>query len=260
MRLLLLTVSAAVWFATATPIVAAPSCTAQSGRQTAVLLELYTSEGCSSCPPADKWLHRLNAKGLVGERVVPLALHVDYWNDLGWQDPFSQEAFTRRQYRFAALRGKRTVYTPQFLLNGREYRRWTSGGIGRALAAINRLPARARLQLALRENSGQGFAVTGEVDVIDAARADGDVYLAVYENNLLSKVDAGENSGRTLHHDFVVRRLIGPIAVDRSGDMRLHEDVRLETAWKRRDLGVAGFVQNRRTGEILQAISLPLCF
>ena len=104
----------------------AMQCTARSSAATTALVELYTSEGCSSCPPADDWLFSLGQSGLVPDRVVPLALHVDYWNDLGWEDSYSQKTFTDRQHRLADLNRMRSVFTPQFVLNGRNLSHWHS--------------------------------------------------------------------------------------------------------------------------------------
>jgi len=234
---------------------AANTCSARSGESTTALLELYTSEGCSSCPPADQWLATLPKRGLVPQRVVPLALHVDYWNDLGWEDPYSQKIFTRRQYRSASLAGARTVYTPQFILNGDDLPHWRSLADS-AIRRINTRPARANVALTLSYGANQ-------VDVTaDGKVKNGDdhpeMYIAVYENNLVGHIDAGENRGLTLQHDFVVRRLIGPVPLD-NGAAHFTQRMVLDKEWKENDLGVAAFVQNRDNGEVLQALALPLC-
>src|SRR5512139_200416 len=100
----------------------AMQCSARSPATTTALVELYTSEGCDSCPPADRWLSSLGAKGYAPDRVVPIALHVDYWDYIGWKDPYARQAFSARQRKMAALARASLVYTPQVLLQGRDFR------------------------------------------------------------------------------------------------------------------------------------------
>ena len=113
------------------PVIVAPAlaagCTASSGPNRAVLLELYTSEGCSSCPPADQWISQIAAHGFSADRVIPLALHVDYWDYIGWQDKYAKSVFSARQRDQAALWRYSTVYTPQVMLNGQDFRSWSNG-------------------------------------------------------------------------------------------------------------------------------------
>lgn len=236
-------------------------CTTQSGTQRVALLELYTSEGCSSCPPADRWLANLGPKGLAPARVVPLALHVDYWNYLGWTDPFSQARFTERQQAYRARGGAGTVYTPQFILNGREYRGWfRSEDLARRLENTGAQPAPATITLKLARADETTLEVTGEVSVAETAKRERlGVYIALYENNLTNDVRAGENRGERLRHDYVVRRLEGPLALPANGRLALRQHFRLVPEWKRPDLGIAAFVQGRDNGEVLQAAMLPPC-
>ncbi len=230
---------------------AAPSCVAQSGAQRAVLLELYTSEGCDSCPPADRRLSQFKTQADTAGRVVPLAFHVDYWDRLGWVDRFASAQYTQRQQAMAGLARSRLVYTPQFLRNGRDWRSAGSpfDGVGAAASG-----PRIMLELGMPTN-GQ-LALNGE---ISAANAGTEVWLALYENNLESLVRAGENSGKTLRHDYVVRRLIGPLAPDQGGRLSLRQQIALDAGWKRADLGVVVFVQDRNSGEILQALQRHAC-
>jgi len=235
----------------------AAACEARSGATTVALLELYTSEGCSSCPPADRWIAELPTRGFGPARVVPLAFHVDYWNYIGWTDRFSQPAFTERQREFARRNNSRSVYTPEFVLNGREYRRWSSGSFDADVARINLEPARADIALRL-ERGAQSIKVSAN-SMLRQTPAGADLYLAVYENNLKTDVRAGENSGRKLEHAFVVHRLIGPLAFDSKGQARFSETLKLEPGWKTADLGVAAFVQTAKGTEILQALALGVC-
>src|SRR5205814_1853552 len=124
----------------------AAACLARSGTQTAALVELYTSEGCSSCPPADRWLSNL-ARTYTPQRVIPLALHVDYWDYIGWKDPFARREFSQRQRRLSQLQRASFVYTPQVLVQGTDFRAWGRPEFDRAIGRINARPARASLEL-----------------------------------------------------------------------------------------------------------------
>jgi len=243
----------------AAAITAAPdsqACERQSGAVRGALLELYTSEGCDSCPPADRWVATLRKRGFASNQVIPLALHVDYWNDLGWVDPFAQAVFSARQREFARRLNARTVYTPALLLNGREYTHWQSADLKTELERINRQPPRADIRLRL-DADARTLRASGEVkprpDVVGAA-----LYLALYENNLKSDVRAGENRGHTLEHQFVVRHLLGPLTLG-TVSTRFDERFTLAATWKRADLGVAAFVQESRGTDVLQALALDLC-
>jgi hypothetical protein len=236
---------------------ATAGCEAQSGGSTVALLELYTSEGCDSCPPADRWLADLPGKGFGLNRVVPLAFHVDYWNYLGWVDPYAQSLFTQRQRDFARRTNAPTVYTPEFVLNGREYRRWSKNNFADELAHLGRAAPRADIVLKLNR-AGSTLDVTGEATLRDTNAAAA-MYLALYENDLQTRVLAGENRGRELSHQFVVRRLIGPIAFDATGKARARESIRAAADWRAAKLGVAAFVQEANGTAILQALALGAC-
>lgn len=240
---------------------AAAQCVAESGTRRVALLELYTSEGCDSCPPADRWVGALVARGLDPERVVTLGFHVDYWNYLGWNDPFAKPEFSTRQ-RAASQRNKaRAVYTPQLLLNGADYRRGTfKDDIADRVSTINQ--DRPGAQISLKQVPGPTgeLSVQAAVAVADATRKNGaQAYLALYENNLANAVTSGENRGKQLHHNFVVRALAGPFPVGPGGDAAFAHRFRLDKGWKPADLRVVSFVQNEITGEVLQALALPAC-
>lgn len=225
---------------TAGPAVQA-ACTAESGPQRNRLLELYTSEGCSSCPPADRYL-----SGLMDQAgVVPLAFHVDYWNHLGWRDPFSQAAFSQRQRDYARSSGSRVIYTPQFILDGKDWRRERGDPPWREGAAH----APTRIALSLDWLDGQRLEVRGTL-----SGRTGRVWLALYENGLETAVPAGENAGRRLRHDFVVRSLAGPLEVRGQSFGQVFPT---EAGWNRRGLGVAAFAAGE--GEVLQAVSRTVC-
>ena len=234
----------------------AGECTAASGSQRVAVLELYTSEGCDSCPPADLWVRALPAKKLTVSRVIALAFHVDYWNRLGWVDPYSQAIFSERQREYSRRRGASFVFTPQLLLNGQDYRRaLLIDDIDDKVKAINRTRPQADIRLKL---SSSESALEGKVDVAVSGGTNqrrAQVYLALYENNLVTVVKAGENRGRTLKHDFVVRELVGPLALDDQGNLSHDFRVALATRWKTLDTRLAVFVQHPRSGDVLQALS-----
>lgn len=230
-------------------------CSATSGPQRVALLELYTSEGCDSCPPADRWVSALPARGLTTDRVVTLAYHVDYWNYLGWKDPFAQARFTERQRFVNARIGNRTIYTPQLMLDGKDYGRSSHEGFLQHITAVNREKPGA--DISLSASSAAGVLETSARVTLQRKDAGASAFLALYENRLATQVSAGENKGKRLEHDFVVRELAGPFAID--GRNAIAHRFNLSPTWKTRDLGVAAFVQTAASGEVLQALALPYC-
>ncbi|MDB5807177.1 MAG: hypothetical protein JWN73_4499 [Betaproteobacteria bacterium] len=250
-----LLIAAALAAATAGTTYAA-TCEKTSGPGTAAVLELYTSEGCSSCPPADKWLSGVSH---ASDAVVPLGFHVDYWDYIGWKDEFGRAAYSARQKEVASWGKSRVIYTPQVVLNGRDYREWSEGGIKRDLERLKGVPAKARLHIALVP-SGNGLAAQVDASVPNAADRNGAaLFLALTQSNLVTPVKAGENSGVTLHHDHVVREWIGPIAFDASGKAQLSRNLVLPKGAKLADVGVSAVVQRVGSGEVLQALALPVC-
>lgn len=239
---------------------ASESCATQSAAARVTVLELYTSEGCNSCPPADQWVSSLPAKGFTPDRVIPLAFHVDYWDQLGWPDRMAKAQFSSRQRMQAERRRANMVYTPQLLLNGSDYRSsYSDSRLDDSVRALNRLPAAAELLLRQRPgNSG----VEVELDMRLAQSVAGGIaqtYFAITENRLQSAIKAGENKGKLLHHDFVVRELAGPLPMDQAGGLHWKATIALPPDWKRTDLSLVAFVQDARSGEILQALLAPLC-
>jgi hypothetical protein len=234
-------------------------CSAQSAKTTTALVELYTSEGCDSCPPADRWLSSLGTKGYAPDRIVPIALHVDYWDYIGWKDPYARQAFSTRQRKMAQLARAAIVYTPQVLLQGQDFRAWHGDAFEQEVAKINARPARARIALQLDTAAKDAFQVEATA-LLEGGVPPGDValYLGAYENKLVSDVKSGENRGKKLEHDYVVLQWAGPIDFKAA---KLVERQRLPLLPKAvpAHSGVVAFVQNRATGEVLQALMLPAC-
>jgi hypothetical protein len=184
---------------------------------------------------------------------------VDYWDYIGWKDPYAQQRHSERQRKLAQVMRAKIVYTPQVLLQGEDFRRWGTSDFDAAVARINARPARASISLALQ--AGYPGTLTAEVraELLDAGqRADAALYLASYENKLVSKVAAGENRGRTLAHDYVVLEWAGPIEFA-GGKVVEQRALPLLPRAVPGNSGVAAFVQNRRTAEVLQALMLPAC-
>jgi hypothetical protein len=224
------------------------------------LIELYTSEGCDSCPPADRWLSKL-ASGSGETRAVALAFHVDYWDRLGWRDRFGNAAFTARQYDEVRRQGTGFAYTPQVVVQGRDFPQWrVPAQPGTAIAAANARPARAAIELAvLGEHAGTRTAtVDVAVRVPDRRdRADALVNVALVQDSLASDVAAGENAGKHLAHDHVVRQWRGGLKLDGNGEV--HQRVSLVLPPETGPLAIVAFAEHAGTGEVLQALSLPLC-
>ncbi len=237
-----------------------PACSATSGPRTTALVELYTSEGCDSCPAADHWLSSLFGQGFRPDQVVPLALHVDYWDYIGWKDPFAKGEFSVRQRKLAQMKRPVIVYTPQVLLQGRDFRRWSGGEFSEQVMRINSRPARAKIALAIRAVAPDAIHAELSAMLIDPAeQKNAAVYLAAYENKLASDVAGGENRGKRLEHDFVVREWIGPIGFGESLKLEEKRALALLRGANPKNLGVAAFVQNRATSDVLQALMLHAC-
>ncbi len=239
--------------ATAAPM----SCSAMSTARTLPLVELYTSEGCDSCPPADRWLHATFPSGTGATAAAAvLAFHVDYWNDLGWTDRFARHEYTIRQQDAVRAQHARTVYTPQLLVQGRDRGLWRGANVGEWLRTAAAEPARARIEIGARATAD---AVIVEVKAaVVAAATEPVVYVALTESGLSSTVTAGENAGVRLVHDHVVRVLSRPVAFAAGRPAAAVLTLPLP-AERGHQSTVIAFVQDRRSGEILQALALPLC-
>ena len=237
------------------PVMAGTDCRATSPRQTVAVIELYTSEGCDSCPPADRWLSKID---VPQDSAIPLSLHVDYWDRLGWRDRFANASMTERQYDQKRRQGTEYVYTPQVLLQGRDFRNWSARGEPAAsIAAINARVARADIELAAnRQINGVQVNVQVSVpDVRDRARAQ--IVVALVQDGLVSQVTAGENRGKQLLHDHVVRQWHAEHLSDTGGVMR--EQLSFDLPAGGGPISFVALAEDAQTGEVLQALSLPFC-
>jgi len=227
-----------------------------------VVVELFSSEGCSSCPPADALLRRLERNQPVpNARIIALEEHVDYWNQLGWKDPFSSSQFRFRQNDYARLFGTDSVYTPQMIVSG------TAGFVGvdenQAYQEISKAAARpaATVKLRTTPNPKDPSLLDLLVDVKnESARAESDILLAVTEDNLSSNVQRGENAGRTLRHAPVVRSfgVIGKLNPAHSNSAQLSPTLKLPAEWRRDSLRAVVFIQEHNTRRIDGANTIDL--
>jgi hypothetical protein len=233
----------------------AAECSAKSGAQTVPLLELYTSEGCSSCPPADKWLSGLKPDP---KKFIPLAFHVDYWDYIGWKDKFSKAEYSDRQRKTAAFAGAGFVYTPQFVMNGRDFKGWDNSRLNDAIDKNQKLAPRANLNLEVITQANGEMTLQASAKAVNQADIkNADIFVAIYENKLVNQVNAGENNGRELKHDYVVRNFFG--AYQLSNQNEFAKNFSLKPEWKGRQAGAVIFVQDSRNGEIFQSLALPFC-
>jgi hypothetical protein len=202
-----------------------------------LVLELFTSQGCSSCPPADALLSRLARSG---DHVAPLSFHVDYWNDLGWADPFSLPAWTARQQGYARALGDNRVYTPELVIGG------ATGVVGSQQGAVSRAIADAARPAVLAATATWSH---DKVEVKATAPADADVFVAVWEETTRTRVPRGENAGATLDSDRVVRRFERVAAAGHDGAIT----VTIDPGWR---AGAVAFAQ-RADKKIVASALLP---
>ena len=229
----------------------AADCTVRSGPHTNALVELYTSEGCSSCPPAEQWLSKLARAPRAG--VVPVAFHVHYWDYIGWKDIYADPRNTERQKAFALVTNARSVYTPQVIVAGNDFRAWSSErAFEEAVRAIQSKKAEATIELTTRPS------VDGVIEGRVSAGSQRPFTLVVVatQDGIVSKPNAGENKGETLAQNFVVRdvaefRGSGTVA----GDFRFTP----KGNWHPERMSVVAYVQDPSKGRVLQALSAPIC-
>ncbi|MBG9386926.1 DUF1223 domain-containing protein [Caenimonas aquaedulcis] len=218
---------------------AATACRVESPANLVPVIELYTSEGCSSCPPADRWLSSLKPAAASGRAVVQ-AFHVGYWDYIGWADRFASPAHTQRQREVSARNGLTGIYTPQLVRNGRDFKDY-------AQAVAGGEAARARIELQRLADDAFEATVSPAPDVSTWS-----AYWTVTENGHSSKVKAGENQGEFLQHDFVVRQYVQ--AGDYRGGAKLTLRSVPASAGHPRQVNLVVF--DPRSGRPLQALSL----
>lgn len=220
----------------------------------AVVVELFTSEGCSSCPPADELLAHLrqdlSAKSI---QVIPLGFHVDYWNSLGWKDRFSSAEYSQRQEQYTQSLRVDGPYTPEMVVDGAV--EFVGNDAGQAQRTIREAASQPEVAT-VKITSVAADQLAVQVKAPSSAKDD-QVVLAITEDNLTTQVGSGENGGRTLHHAAVVRELrqMGRL---HEGSFEANVALKLDKDWKRADLRAVVFVQEGASGKILGAATLAL--
>ena len=210
-----------------------------TGDRHPVVVELFTSEGCSSCPPADRNLTFLETQQPVTQaEIITLAFHVDYWDRLGWKDRFSSPLFSQRQNDYSRALKLDSNYTPQMIVDGSA--EFVGSDSGRAAKEVLTAAGSAKASIGLEENASRL-----SVKITNAPKhSEATVYAAIAEDGITSRVERGENSGKTLEHISVVRELknLGTLTVDKN-ELELSGDLELRPDWKLENLKVVVFVQ-----------------
>lgn len=220
--------------------------TIETNKKVPVLVELFTSEGCSSCPPADRVLAQLEKdQSNADAEIITLALHVDYWNYLGWRDEFSSAAYSQRQNGYADKFKLESIYTPQMVVDGQT--QFVGSNLGTARKAIGEAAKTGKAIVELVETNGRLNIKIADLPAHD----DSYVWLAIAEDNLKISVKRGENGGRTLDHTSVVRdlKLVGSV---NSTDKNFQTETAFQTQsnWKKDDLKIVVFVQGKDSKKI----------
>lgn len=215
------------------------------------LLELYTSEGCSSCPPAEKWLGNIYENGFEADTVIPLAFHVTYWDYLGWKDRFSQLQFDQRQRTMVSREGGKTVYTPQFFVNGGTVK--DPDRLTQYLNTRHKFKAKTKIQVALEQNDGS-LALQVMLDKTGdqlLASQPITVFVTSYQNNIESLITAGENRGLKSKHQYVVQQM----EYTRYMGKPLSFQMSLAQGMQPDQGGLVIFAE--QAGEVLQVLHIP---
>jgi len=220
-----------------------------------ILLELFTSQGCSSCPPAESVLSKIAKDDRYSAVVIPLAYHVDYWDYLGWRDPFSSTQWTERQANYREAFGEATLYTPQIVIQG-EYEAVGSdeNKIKRRLNHLVSTPKENPAKISIEDVKLKDNQVVLDIMASRQDTAFKDMVMvmaAVFENISATDVKAGENAGRTLRNDFVVRSLNAkPLMLSKDGQKQIQVSLLLEDDWNQENLGVVSWIQDATSMEI----------
>src|SRR5467141_1031051 len=250
--------------ATAVTRLRTPTFSAAGATRTPVVVELFTSEGCSSCPAADNLLLRMAEQQPIEKaEVIALEEHVDYWNELGWVDPFSSREWTARQHVYAGVLGNGNAYTPQMVVDGKT--EFVGSQTRKAWEAVEQAAAQQKARVTLRQGNSadsgtENLSVTITKLPETAGRDTAEVWLAITETGLHSAVKRGENAGEDLHHAAVVRsiRKIGEAKPGDETSFSGDATVPLRAEWKRENLHSVVFVQGKKSRCILGAATIPV--
>ena len=225
--------------------------TAMSSEQQTAVVELYTSEGCSSCPPADQWLQALIEVPEDELDLLALAFHVDYWDYLGWQDRFGSPRHTSRQRQLSSKNNQSTIYTPEFFVDGVEAR--GTRKVVEKIRSINSRQAKIQLKLSVSKNLD---ALQLKLQSVSPKVVEENLLhrYFVFENKLMSDVKRGENSGERLFHQQVVRYMSPAINFNKTNQ----HDIRINPEWRLANIGVAALVTASDDENYLQVVHTPI--
>jgi hypothetical protein len=240
--------------------------TASSGRadkpSEPVVVELFTSEGCSSCPPADALLLQLEtSQSIPGASVIAIEEHVDYWNHDGWTDPYSSAEWTQRQVDYVTHFKDKEPYTPQQIVDGQV--EMTGGQEQKTAQAIQQAAAQRKTEITLTasNSSPDGTQLNVRVGKLTGStdRDTAEIWLAITESGLASSVNAGENAGRNLRHAPVLRSLhkIGVANAKNDSAFESSQKLRFKSSWNRQNLQLAVLIQEKKSLKILGAAAIP---
>ena len=228
----------------------------QKANPTPVLVELFTSEGCSSCPPADALLRQLDTQPISGVQLIVLSEHVDYWNHIGWKDPYSSQFFSQRQNTYAQRMGGGSVYTPQMIVDGTT--EFVGSDRGQAQKAIEKSRAEEKLPVSLSNTSLTTGALHARVEIgalpesLHARSAD--VYVAIALNHAESQVLRGENEGRRLQHVAIAKNVTKIGSVSKTKAFAQDANIKLEGNDDPANLRVIVFAQDPNSGKVLGTV------
>jgi len=228
-----------------------------------VVVELFTSEGCSSCPPADALLLKLEtSQSVAGANVIAIEEHVDYWNHDGWIDPYSSADWTQRQIDYVTHFKDKEPYTPQQIIDGQV--ELTGGQEDKTAQAVAQAIAQPKTEvtLATANSSSDGTQLNVRIGKLTGGtdRDSAEVWLAITESGLASSVDAGENAGKNLRHASVLRSLhrIGVANAKNDSAFESSQKVKFKSSWNRQHLQLAVFIQEKKSMKILGAAAIPV--
>ena len=231
---------------------------AESGERQLAVLELFTSEGCGLCPAADRWVHNLPKQGITDEQVVVLGFHIDYLNDIkGWVDRFASPVFSDRQRQQAQINLYQTVYTPEFIVSGEVIHNWKKH-VKEVVHAVNGFEPEAKIGLTVQQKNKE-LIIDSHISVEGKEnRQYSKLYLAVTEDDIISKVSGGDNAGATFNHQNLVRQWLGPFTLDKNGETDVSATIKIDDEWDCNKIKIVALVQNLDDGFVLQSVALAI--
>jgi len=231
---------------------------AESGDTQLAVLELFTAEGCGLCPAADRWVHKLPEQGITDDQLIILGFHIDYLNDhKGWVDRFSSPVFSDRQRQQAQLNLYQTVYTPEFVVSGEVIHNWQKH-VKDVVQAVNGFEPEASINLNVVEQQDE-LVIDSQISIQgNENKQYSKLYLAVTEDDIISKVNGGDNAGATFNHQHLVRTWLGPFDLNENGETKISSVIKIDDEWKLDKVSIVAVVQNLEDGFVLQGLKLAL--